>query len=86
MRYAVGDKVEVRLAKEAGWHEGIISGVDDENYHVRLLVPQLLSTLFQTKFKRDAKTTTVAVKKHLETMGIGHIHMRLKDPKSHKPK
>ena len=78
MKYHVGDKVEVSL-KKGTWFEGVIDAVDDEHYTVKLPKPLPLSTLHQVKFKRDLKTDKVLVKTHLETMGLGHKHLRLKD-------
>lgn len=84
MKYKAGDVVMVRCALEAAWHDGIVEAEDDEHYIIKLNIPQLLSILHGKKRKRDLKADKVLVKKHLETIGLGHLHLHLKDPKSHK--
>lgn len=86
MRYEKGDKVEVRCAKEAPWFGGVIEGEDDEHYIVKLDEPQLLSKLHGPRRKRDLMASQVNVKKHLETIGLGYLHLRLKHPKDFKAK
>lgn len=86
MRYSIGDIVEVRCNIKAPWFEGIVESDDGENYNIKLNSAQLLSILHNVRFKRDLKTDKVAVKKHLDTIGSGHMHMRLKNYKDHKPK
>jgi len=86
MKYTEGDRVEVRCAVTAPWFEGTVVGDDGEHYVVKLDVPQLLSILHGRGRKRDMKADRVSVKKHLETIGIGHMHLRLKNTKTFKAK
>lgn len=86
MKYDVGDSVEVRCNDKAPWFGGIIDSIDNDNYVVKLTDAQLLSMLHNKKFRRDLKTDIVSVNKHLETIGLGYLHLRLKNSKMHKPK
>ena len=86
MKYEKGDIVEVRCVREAPWFSGVIEGEDDEHYIVTLDEPQLLSSLHGQRRKRDLPATQVSVKKHLETIGLGYLHLRLKHPKDFKAK
>lgn len=86
MKYTEGDRVEVRCAGNAPWFDGTIEGDDGEHYIVKLDTPQLLSTLHGRGRKRDLKAERVSVKKHLETIGIGHMHLKLKNHKTFKAK
>jgi hypothetical protein len=78
MKYKIGDIVMVRCVIEAAWQDGVVEGDDGEHYIVKLHVPQLMSTLHARNRKRDFKADKVLIKKHLETLGIGHLHLRLK--------
>jgi hypothetical protein len=87
MKYQTGDVVEVRLGKHAIWVEGVVQeDTDPDHFIVILKQPELLSTLHGITFRRDTQVDRVKIKKHLEAMGLGYIHMRLKNTKGFKPK
>lgn len=85
MKYKVGDTVEVCMKKGLEWHPGVVESEDDDHYNVKLNTPTLLSTLYGIKFNRDMKAEKIQVKKHLETLGWGYLHMRLVKNKTIKP-